>query len=171
MCPGWHPVQPGTPSSTSLPMQPSPYWGKDPLWDGASSLHNAMMDEQGRVYLNKNEIPIEELKTHLTPLIARSEHKVVRFSADKQMRYEIFVKAIDAARANDDPTLGAYIFEAARFDRLGVFSYSDEDTSASFHLDGKATFGSPPLDQFARLAIGRVGCPGLGNQIFDLMRH
>ena len=27
--------------------------------------------------------------------------------------------------------------QAARFDRLGVFSYSDEDTSASFHLDGK----------------------------------
>ncbi len=27
--------------------------------------------------------------------------------------------------------------EAARFDRLGVFSYSDEDSSASFHLDGK----------------------------------
>jgi ribosomal protein S12 methylthiotransferase len=27
--------------------------------------------------------------------------------------------------------------EAAKFDRLGVFSYSDEDTSASFHLDGK----------------------------------
>src|SRR5216684_9092918 len=26
---------------------------------------------------------------------------------------------------------------AARFDRLGVFSYSDEDTSASYHLDGK----------------------------------
>jgi ribosomal protein S12 methylthiotransferase len=27
--------------------------------------------------------------------------------------------------------------QAARFDRLGIFSYSDEDTSASFHLDGK----------------------------------
>ncbi|MGA2183548.1 MAG: 30S ribosomal protein S12 methylthiotransferase RimO [Bryobacteraceae bacterium] len=27
--------------------------------------------------------------------------------------------------------------KAARFDRLGVFSYSDEDTSASYHLDGK----------------------------------
>jgi len=27
--------------------------------------------------------------------------------------------------------------ETARFDRLGVFSYSDEDTSASYHLDGK----------------------------------
>src|SRR6266852_8308304 len=27
--------------------------------------------------------------------------------------------------------------EAARFDRLGVFTYSDEDTSRSFHLDAK----------------------------------
>lgn len=27
--------------------------------------------------------------------------------------------------------------EAAEFDHLGVFSYSDEETSASFHLDGK----------------------------------
>jgi ribosomal protein S12 methylthiotransferase len=27
--------------------------------------------------------------------------------------------------------------KAAQFDRLGVFSYSDEDTSASFHLDAK----------------------------------
>ncbi len=29
--------------------------------------------------------------------------------------------------------------EAARFDRLGVFSYSDEETSESFHLDGKVS--------------------------------
>ena len=27
--------------------------------------------------------------------------------------------------------------EAAQFDRLGVFTYSDEDTSRSFHLDAK----------------------------------
>ncbi|MDX2150154.1 MAG: 30S ribosomal protein S12 methylthiotransferase RimO [Bryobacteraceae bacterium] len=27
--------------------------------------------------------------------------------------------------------------KAAQFDRLGVFTYSDEDTSASYHLDGK----------------------------------
>jgi len=47
-----HPVQPGTPSSKDLPMQPSAYWGKDPLWDGSSSLHNAMMDAQGRVYFS-----------------------------------------------------------------------------------------------------------------------
>ncbi len=30
-----------------------------------------------------------------------------------------------------------HFVEDARFDRLGVFSYSDEDTSASYHLDGK----------------------------------
>jgi ribosomal protein S12 methylthiotransferase len=36
----------------------------------------------------------------------------------------------------DFETLCQFV-EAARFDRLGVFSYSDEDTSASFALDAK----------------------------------
>ncbi len=36
----------------------------------------------------------------------------------------------------DFETLCQFV-QAARFDRLGVFSYSDEDSSASFHLDGK----------------------------------
>lgn len=36
----------------------------------------------------------------------------------------------------DFAELCAFI-EAAQFDRLGVFSYSDEETSASYHLDGK----------------------------------
>ena len=30
-----------------------------------------------------------------------------------------------------------HFIEAAQFDRLGVFSYSDEDSSSSYHLDGK----------------------------------
>ncbi len=48
-----HPVQnPETPSSKSLPMQPSAYWGKEPIWDGASSLHNAQMDDAGRVWFS-----------------------------------------------------------------------------------------------------------------------
>jgi ribosomal protein S12 methylthiotransferase len=38
--------------------------------------------------------------------------------------------------AEDFETLCQFV-EAAQFDRLGVFSYSDEDSSASFHLDGK----------------------------------
>jgi ribosomal protein S12 methylthiotransferase len=36
----------------------------------------------------------------------------------------------------DFETLCQFV-QAARFDRMGVFSYSDEDTSSSFHLDGK----------------------------------
>jgi ribosomal protein S12 methylthiotransferase len=36
----------------------------------------------------------------------------------------------------DFDTLCQFV-EAAQFDRLGVFSYSDEDSSESFHLDGK----------------------------------
>jgi len=36
----------------------------------------------------------------------------------------------------DFETLCQFV-EAAKFDRLGVFSYSDEDTSASYHLDAK----------------------------------
>src|SRR5437867_1208580 len=48
-----HPVNnPKTPSSTDLPMQPSAYWGKEPLWDGHSSIHNAMMDSEGRVWFS-----------------------------------------------------------------------------------------------------------------------
>ncbi len=38
--------------------------------------------------------------------------------------------------AADFEELCAFV-TAARFDRLGVFSYSDEETSASYHLDGK----------------------------------
>jgi len=44
-----HPVRdPKTPSSKSGPMQPSAYWGKDPIWDAQTSNHNPMMDEKGR---------------------------------------------------------------------------------------------------------------------------
>jgi hypothetical protein len=44
-----HPVRdPKTPSSKSGPMQPSPYWGPNPIWDSQTSNHNPMMDEKGR---------------------------------------------------------------------------------------------------------------------------
>jgi hypothetical protein len=46
-----HPVRdPKTPSSKTNPMQPSPYWGDKPIWDSQASIHNPMMDEQGRVW-------------------------------------------------------------------------------------------------------------------------
>jgi hypothetical protein len=46
-----HPVRdPKTPSSKSSPMQPSAHWGDKPIWDSKTSIHNPMMDEQGRVW-------------------------------------------------------------------------------------------------------------------------
>jgi len=46
-----HPVRdPGTPSSKTAPMAPSPYWGSEPIWDSQTSIHNQMMDEKGRVW-------------------------------------------------------------------------------------------------------------------------
>ena len=34
----------------TMPMQPSPYWGDEPIWDGQTSMHNPMFDEKGRVW-------------------------------------------------------------------------------------------------------------------------
>jgi hypothetical protein len=31
-------------------MQPSRYWGADPIWDSQTSMHNPMLDEKGRVW-------------------------------------------------------------------------------------------------------------------------
>ncbi len=46
-----HPVRdPKTPSSKDNPMQPSPYWGDQPIWDSKTSIHNPIMDEKGRVW-------------------------------------------------------------------------------------------------------------------------
>nr|WP_249141893.1 carboxypeptidase-like regulatory domain-containing protein [Bradyrhizobium diazoefficiens] len=46
-----HPyLDPKTPSSTDAPRGPSAYWGDEPIWDGHTSIHNVMMDEQGKVW-------------------------------------------------------------------------------------------------------------------------
>ena len=41
---------PKTPSAKNNPMQPSPYWGDEPIWDSQASVHNPMFDEKGRVW-------------------------------------------------------------------------------------------------------------------------
>jgi hypothetical protein len=41
---------PDTPSSKTLPMAPSPYWGDEPIWDSQASMHNPMLDAKGRVW-------------------------------------------------------------------------------------------------------------------------
>ncbi len=47
-----------------------------------------------------------------------------------------FIVGFPGETAQDFDELCQFV-EAAKFDNLGVFTYSDEDTSASYHLDGK----------------------------------
>ena len=53
-----HPYRdPETPSSTSLPKGVSAYWGTEPAWDGHTSIHNPMMDREGRVWFTSRIRP------------------------------------------------------------------------------------------------------------------
>ena len=45
-----HPYLPGTPSSADEPRGTSVFWGDEPIWDGHTSNHNLIFDEQGRVW-------------------------------------------------------------------------------------------------------------------------
>jgi hypothetical protein len=46
-----HPYKdPETPSSTSLPKGTSAYWGDEAIWDGHTSIHNPIMDREGRLW-------------------------------------------------------------------------------------------------------------------------
>ena len=63
---------------------------------------------------------IERIRATI-PGVAIRTSMIVGFPGETQADFEILCQFV----------------KAAQFDRLGVFSYSDEDTSASFHLDGK----------------------------------
>jgi hypothetical protein len=53
-----HPYKdPETPSSTSLPKGTSAYWGDEPIWDGHTSIHNPIMDREGRVWFTSRIRP------------------------------------------------------------------------------------------------------------------
>jgi hypothetical protein len=48
---------PATPSSKQNAMLPSPYWGAEAIWDSQTSMHNPMVDEQGRVWFTSRVRP------------------------------------------------------------------------------------------------------------------
>ena len=48
---------PATPSTRDNPMQPSPYWGEEAIWDSHTSVHNPMFDERGRVWFTSRIRP------------------------------------------------------------------------------------------------------------------
>ena len=41
---------PNTPPTSALMVQPSPYWGSEPIWTSKNNVHNPMLDEKGRVW-------------------------------------------------------------------------------------------------------------------------
>lgn len=45
-----HPYLEQTPSSLTLAKGPSAYWGMEPIWDGHTSIHNPIIDDQARVW-------------------------------------------------------------------------------------------------------------------------
>jgi hypothetical protein len=53
-----HPVRdPNTPTSKTAPLEPSPYWGAEPVWDSETTTHNPMMDEKSRVWFTARVRP------------------------------------------------------------------------------------------------------------------
>ena len=50
---------PNTPLAAGAPMEPSPYWGNEAIWDSRANVHNPMLDERGRVWLTSRVRPAE----------------------------------------------------------------------------------------------------------------
>ncbi len=42
---------PNTPPTSAFMIQPSPYWGIEPIWTSKNNVHNPMFDEKGRVWI------------------------------------------------------------------------------------------------------------------------
>ncbi len=54
-----HPFRdPKTPSNSALPLGRSAYWGDEAIWDGHTSIHNPLMDEQGRAWFTARIRPV-----------------------------------------------------------------------------------------------------------------
>jgi len=48
---------PSTQPAAGPPMQPSPYWGNEVIWDSKNNVHNPMLDENGRLWLTTTVRP------------------------------------------------------------------------------------------------------------------
>jgi hypothetical protein len=52
-------LDPKTPSSADAPRGTSAYWGDEAIWDGHTSIHNVIMDEEGKVWFTARLRPPE----------------------------------------------------------------------------------------------------------------
>ena len=62
---------------------------------------NVSIDKSGNIYINKNIILFEELKTKLLKFTDKSENLIV-LNADKNLPYGSVIKVLDALRSIDD---------------------------------------------------------------------
>lgn len=58
------------------------------------------LDDQGDVYVNRNEVKLDQLTARLAELLPSSKDKTVTIRADKNMKFDYFVRALDAAKAS-----------------------------------------------------------------------
>jgi ribosomal protein S12 methylthiotransferase len=90
------------------------------------------------------DMPLQHASAHVLKCMKRGSHGDFFLKLLERIRATIPGVAIRTSMIVGFPGETEADFEilsdfvkAAQFDRLGVFSYSDEDTSASFHLDAK----------------------------------
>src|SRR4051812_22322384 len=48
---------PQTPPTSSKMLEPSPYWGEEPIWTSRNNVHNPMLDAKGRIWLTSTIRP------------------------------------------------------------------------------------------------------------------
>jgi hypothetical protein len=48
---------PNTPPTSATMLQPSPYWGSEPIWTSKNNVHNPMFDEKGRMWITSTVRP------------------------------------------------------------------------------------------------------------------
>ena len=90
------------------------------------------------------DMPLQHASAHVLKRMKRGASGDIFLKLLERIRRTIpgvairtsFIVGFPGETAEDFEELCRFV-EAAKFDNLGVFTYSDEDTSASFHLDGK----------------------------------
>lgn len=50
---------PATPATPPDMVQPSPYWGSEPIWNSKTNVHNPMLDHKGRLWLTSAVRPFD----------------------------------------------------------------------------------------------------------------
>jgi len=57
------------------------------------------VDVKGQYFINRQQVSADKLEEELRPLLSRSKRRTVTFRGDREMPYQHFVRALDAARA------------------------------------------------------------------------